>query len=262
MTAKPSIVYIIGEPDDQFTRVPNALIRDPEVTPPAMRVILWFASQAPGRAVYLTKLAEETGLARRTMHRALAAALESPYLTRTPTGGHDTQGNATYVYTVDLTVTRDTRVSHATDPAEAPCAKSSHGRVPNLATKKTNASFKSMPSPGGEGGTATSLTTVDRWSPKPRHWRKLDELGLDRGEVLDTFDEMFRCDDETCNRKPRSSNWDPKFSKFIEMFAEGRHEIEFKAHHHDDEVAASTPKKMPEPDPWLAPIDLDKEWVS
>lgn len=247
-----STVHHVGAPDANFTMIPNGLIRNPEVDHSTFRVIAWYASQADGRIIYRSKIAEELGMDPKTVRKAIDAALETPYLARTTTGGRDHQGNPTFVYWVNL----------------EPMGISPSGRWEELPTKKTtlkktNANY--MPPTSVEGRQTPEVVQDDdtgnvqtpvvqpqpaatkkelavlsnaTWRVKPRHIRMIESYGLDGEEVFDCFLGAFFCDIPGCTNQPRSSNWDKKFSQFIHAYADDRWEIDFKNHyseHHYDE---------------------------
>lgn len=253
--AQHSRVHHASTPAGEFTIIPNSLIRDPAIKPGMLSVIAWFASQAEGRTVYLAKLGEEVGMSPKTARKALLDALLTPYLSRTPTGGRDHQGNETYLYTVDLV-----RLSTATNE---PRGDSPYGRGENLPTKKiiekTNAKTLPATSVAGlsnidhnEGNRSVSSTTTAStrqtikqagWQVKPRHLRKLEAYHFDDSgqEVYQLFMHMFNCP-YGCPTAPKSSSWDAKFSSFIDAYMEDREEIEFHNHmseaHYDEEGQA------------------------
>ena len=58
-------------PADDFTMVPNSVIRDPEVTPRALKVYCWLASHREGWRTGTRTMAEATGMSRNTVRGGL-----------------------------------------------------------------------------------------------------------------------------------------------------------------------------------------------
>lgn len=197
-----SRVVIHGDVGDGFTRVPNSLIRDRELSAGAARVILWLASQSEKRAIYRRDAALELGVSRPTHASWLADAERSPYLHLEPTGERDHQGNETHDYHVAL----------------APCKETMRGRVKKLDTKKTREKTKkSKNTPPTFGRVAID----ENWTPNRNHERTARRLGLDLPPVAALFKQWAGDGKE-------HSDWDSTFGAFLNAIADGTAETKFK----------------------------------
>lgn len=198
-TRVQSSVHHASAPSDQFSRIPNSFIRDPQVKPTAKIVILWFASQAEGRSVCLKTLSEDTGIALRTVHNGLGNALHTPYLTRRPTGHLDRQGNPSYVYVTDLEADANSALDRV-QIVQPSSADSAPDRVQILHTKKNSKKTKEK--------LAAAELSPDDYLAAGRKRRE----DLTTGQIADAFAAMVA---KVPGRKSQTS-WQDKWRDWID----------------------------------------------
>lgn len=227
---RASRVVVHGDASRGFTRVPNTLIRDPELGCGAARLILWLASQSPDHAVYRSSAATELGISRTTLNNWITEADQTPYLNLEATGEYDQQGNETHVYHVHLCG----KSADLGPSGSKPRPETGHGRVQEvnadrvqkLDTKKTRVEdqredhslSRSLPPepPVPPKKKSRAHPLPQSWKPNHTHEVTARNLGLNVDEMLDEF---LGTQAATENR----SNWDKTFSKFMNDYANGNY---------------------------------------
>lgn len=220
-----SRVVVHNHPEGGFLRVPNDLIRDPDIEAGTLRVILWLASQSPARTIYKEKCADELGVTRTTLNKCLTAAQATPYLQIEPTGQRHL-GNLEYVYHVDLApvtpevtppVTRDTHgtvnglsAEDDTDHPE-PRPESGHDRVQNLDAKKTV--LEDQPLSRSKSAIPTEIP--EGWEPNHTHKIVAESNGWDLPFLVECFYATAAVHYE------QRTDWDKTFSAFCRDEANG-----------------------------------------
>lgn len=220
MSAHESYVVVQGRPDSEYVMVPNAFARCSHIAAGPARVLVWMASHTTSWKVYIDKMAKALGHDRKTVSGWIDKAAETPYLDVAATGGFNRHGHPTYVYYVDLTKPCEQCMATASEVhgEKLPVA---HGE--KFPTREDQVKNTNSLSPSKQASRAREPHVIpDDWRPNRTHQKTADRYQIDLNDVLDEF----YISDQVHDRE-RRSDWDRTFGKFLNLYADGRHEDVF-----------------------------------